>query len=393
MNRRQRSILAVATLSQAVAIGVTVGVFPLFLEPLEASFGAPRTQIALGPILVMMALALAGIVAGSVLDKGRVRRAMLFGSVLLATGLVTASLAPNLWILALGALAAGFAIPFIGPLAGMTLVTRTFDADQGRALGMMSMGPAMGSGFFAGLAGFLLRSLDWREIYLSLAVGTILFLTPLIGWVIPARLDAPSRRRTATGSVVGLGDILRRPVFWWSALVFALAAGIGTGWTNHVGAFLAGVGLTDGQVTALVAVQFWMGVPGALVFGMLADRFPLVALWCVMLGLEAVVFAAYASGVTPLWAAILGVAFGFVAGGLIPLYMVFLGQRLEAEILGRAMGMSNLVMLPVMAFAAILAASIYESHGNYARAAAIFSLGMLASIGSLLLSNRSAAKR
>ena len=40
MKARQRSVLAVATLAQAVAIGVTIGVFPLFLEPLEAGFEA-----------------------------------------------------------------------------------------------------------------------------------------------------------------------------------------------------------------------------------------------------------------------------------------------------------------------------------------------------------------
>ena len=44
----------------------------LLLEPLEASFEVSRMQIALGPVLIMFALASAGIVAGGVLDKGRV---------------------------------------------------------------------------------------------------------------------------------------------------------------------------------------------------------------------------------------------------------------------------------------------------------------------------------
>jgi len=56
------------------------------------------------------------------------------------------------------------------------------------------------------------------------------------------------------------------------------------------------------------------------------------------------------------------------------------------------MGMSNLVMLPVMAVATVSAASIYERDGSYDRAAMFFSLGMLVAIGSLLLSNRSAAR-
>ena len=69
--------------------------------------------------------------------------------------------------------------------------------------------------------------------------------------------------------------------------------------------------------------------------------------------------------------------------------MLLLGQRLEPQILGRAMGMSNVIMLPVMAIAAIVAASSYESQGNYERAAMIFAIGMLTAIGMLMLSNRS----
>jgi predicted MFS family arabinose efflux permease len=392
MTRRQRSILAVSTLTQAVAIGVTIGVFPLFLEPLEASFDASRTQISIGPILLMFALASAGIVAGGVLDKGQVRRAMLFGAALLTGGLVAAALAPNLWVLALAALAAGFSIPFIGPLAGMTLVSRLFSEDQGRAFGVMSMGPAIGSGFFAGLAGFLLQTLEWRAIYLILAGVTVVVLVPLVWWIVPAQVDSPSDVDPASEQAVDLREVLRRPVFWLSALVFALAAGIGAGWTNHVAAFLGGIGLTEGQVAGLVAVQFWMGVPGALIFGVLADRLPLTPLWISMLGFQALAFLAYASGISLLGAAVLGVSFGIVSGGLLPLYMLLLGQRIEIQILGRAMGLSNLLMLPIMAVAAILAASVYEGQGNYDRALVIFALGMLAAIASLLASNRSASR-
>jgi MFS family permease len=368
MTPRQRSILAVATLTQAVAMGVTLGVFPLVLEPLEVAFGASRTQVSLGPILIMFALAAAGVFAGGVLDKGRIRRAMLLGTGSLSLALMIAWSAPNLALLGCAALLAGFAIPFIGPLAGMTLVTRSFRENQGRAFGIMSMGPALGMGFFAGVAGFLLQSLEWRSIYLLLAGVTVVLLVPAVWFVIPEQLDAP---RTGEGDAdalegaenaeggVDLGHVVRRPVFWLSALVFALSAGIATGWTNHVA---------------------------------VSDRLPVTGLYVSMLGFEAIAFAAFGSGISTLAVALLGVAFGFVMGGLIPLYMALLGGRLEPQILGRAMGLSNLVMLPIMAMATIGAASIHESRNSYSLAAMIFSVGMLSAIVALLLSNRSAVE-
>jgi MFS family permease len=392
MTRRQRSILIVATLSQAVATGVSLGAFPLVLTHLEGAFGASRAQISLGPILIMSALAAAGMVAGGVHDKGKIRGAMLFGAGLMTTALLIASWAPSLAVLAIAALLAGASIPFFGPLAGMTLVTRLFVDGQGRAFGIMSMGPALGMGFFAGVVGFLLQTLDWRSVYLLLAGSTLVVVVPVIWLVIPAQIDVPPDRDSIERGEVAIGDALGRPVFWLSALVFALSTGISAGWTNHVAAFLSEVGLGESQVTSLVAAQFWMGVPGALLFGILSDRMPLTRLYLVMLGFEAIAFALYGSGISPLGAAIVGVSFGMVMGGMIPLYMALLGGRLKTEILGRALGLSNLVMLPVMAFTTVSAALIHERQASYEWAAILFSAGIVVAISCLLLSNRSAAK-
>jgi len=43
MTSHQRSILAVAMLTQGVSIGLSFGIFPILLEPLEEAFDAPRT--------------------------------------------------------------------------------------------------------------------------------------------------------------------------------------------------------------------------------------------------------------------------------------------------------------------------------------------------------------
>ena len=54
MTSNQRSILAVALLTQGVAVGLTYGILPVFLQPLETAFAAPRTQISSGQILIML---------------------------------------------------------------------------------------------------------------------------------------------------------------------------------------------------------------------------------------------------------------------------------------------------------------------------------------------------
>ncbi len=401
MKPSQSSVIAVALLTQGVAVGMTYGILPVFLEPLEAAFEAPRTEISIGQILMMLALTVGSITTGVLLDRGHARRVMLTGALMLSTALFVASRATNLWMLGSAAAMAGFAVPSIGPLAAASLITRAFHEDRGRALGVMSMGPPLGAGLFAALAGWLLLSFDWREVYLLFSGVALVVLVPVIALIVPARFEsasAPSGEGSEsadlqTGEAGGVGALLRRPTFWWTAGIFALATGIATGWTVHVAAYLGGLGLAEAEGSTLLALQYWMGVPGALVFGMLADRVSLTTLFVAMLGTASAVFAGFATGPSPLVVSGLCIVSGFVLGGVIPLYMLLLGRRMGPDALGRAMGLSNVVMLPVMAGAVLLAASNYESEGGYGLALSVFSVGLLAAIGCLFVSNWSVRTR
>lgn len=404
MTARQRSILLVAILTQGISVGLTYGIFPVFLEPFEVAFDAPRTTISSGLIVIMVSLAVGSTLAGGVFDGGRARAPMLAAAFCFAGSLVVASTASSLWQLGLAAVMAGFAIPSVGPLAGAILLTRHFAADRGRALGLMSMGPPLGSGLFAWAAGALLVSIGWREALLVFAGVALVALVPLIVFVVPARLppdpmlalldadaSAPPPDPEDGGSG-GVGGLLRSPAFWWAASLFALMAGISQGWTAHVAAYLGGLGLDEVARSRLVALQYWLGVPGALFFGTMADRVGLSPLLFGMLGLAGGAFVIFAGGPTPLVATLVCAAFGFAFGGVVPLYMMLLGERLGADALGRAMGLSNVVMLPITAGSVLLAAAVFEATGGYRSALLVFAVGMGGAMGCLVGSNRSAAR-
>lgn len=391
MTTSQRSILAVALLTQGVSVGLTYGIFPVFLEPLETAFDAPRTQVSAGQILMMLSLVIGSVTTGIFLDRGHARRVMLTGAVLLTTALVLASFAPNLWVLGLAAALAGLSVPSIGPLAAASLITRAFSQERGRALGLMSMGPPLGSGVFAALAGWVLLSFEWRDAYLLFAVMAAILLVPIIVMVVPVRFETATPGAAdepeTKDAPEGMAAVVRMPVFWWSAGIFALATGISSGWTVHVAAYLGGLGLAETESSGLLAVQYWMGVPGALIFGMLADRYSMTTLWSVMLGSASVAYAAFAMEPSPLVVSGLCAFAGFVMGGVIPLFMMLLGQRMGPDALGRAMGLSNLVMLPIMAGVVLFAAADFEASGGYRSALTVYAIGFLLAIGCLLISN------
>lgn len=397
MTSRQRWILATALVTQAFAVGLTHGIFPVFLVPLEKAFAAPRTVIATGSVLMMIALCASGLVTGMLFDRGHARRVMLGGAVLLASALALAARAPNLPVLALAAVLMGMSVPPLGPLSGATLVTRFFAHERGRALGWVGMGPPLGAGIFAGLAGVLLTHFEWRSVLLVFALAVVAVLWPLIWIAIPARFEThPVEGNVAIGT---FGDpraskpFWRRPVFWSTAAMFALAAGIATGWTAHFVAFLGGQGVDDAMRTGLLSIQFWMAVPASFVFGALGDRRRPTGLLLAILAGQGAILAAYAMTTAtdpfaPGVFVVLGAAAGFLSGGLVPLFLLLLASRIAAASFSRALAVSNLLMLPAMSASVLLAARDFEWSGNYQRALVGLAAGHLVAIACLLGSNR-----
>jgi MFS family permease len=410
MTSRQRWILLTALVTQAFAVGLTYGIFPVFLEPLEAGFAAPRTVVATGQVVMMLALTGSGLLTGHLFDRGYARRIMLAGATLLVIALVLASQSTNLWSLAGAAALLGISVPSLGPLSGATLVTRFFSEERGRALGWIGMGPPFGGGAFAGIAGFLLARTDWRTTLLLFAATVVLVLWPLIWIAVPARFESrlagtggehigspPGGTPVADGGAGSRGHPFRDPAFWLTAGMFALAAGISTGWTAHFVAFLGEQGFDEVERAGLLSTQFWMAVPASFLFGALGDRFRPSRLLIGILasqGLILLVFSQRLSPATPLPHALVAglvVVSGLVSGGLVPLFLLLLGRRVDGSTFSRALGIANVLMLPAMTGAVLMAARCFERQGNYQWALVGLAAGYFAAIACLVASNRSGA--
>ncbi len=376
MNALQRRLLFTITVTQGFAIGMSYGTFPLFLQPLEDSFNATRTAISSGQIIVMLAMSLGGLVVGSNLDKGYPRRIMMTGAVLIIAAFTAGSLAQQLWMLAIVAFAIGCCFPAIGPLVGAGLVTRYFSADRGRALGVMSIGPPLGSGLCAALAGFCIPIVGWQGT-LAMFAGLCTVLLPLIWWNVPARFAvAENSIATHQRSGSSMLDVLRKRIFLWTVFAYALFMGTSMAWTVHIAAFLSTIGMDAMQQASVLALSFWMGIPGALIFGFFADRVKPAYLFACMIVLTGMVLALYAQDLSQ--SAVIGLVAlaGFAMGGAVPLYSMLLSERIDANQFGKAMGVSNFFILPIMGIAVLTSASLYERYANY-DLALLFLAGLL----------------
>jgi MFS family permease len=261
-------------------LGIGVGVIALptpaigvFMRALQAEFGWTRTEISLGPTILIAGLALASPLLGWVAD--RIAAAWISGVSLaaLALSFVTFSqLGPDIRLYY-----ATFALMAVTACGAATLVyarvvSANFVRGRGLALGLAMVGN--------GLTGILLPLLlvpyaaevGWRQGFLALAI--------LVAVAAPAVAFLMSRSRPqalavdAGGEVAGISfdHAVRGRTFWVMALAFALIPLGAGGLSLHLLALLADAGVPPATAGAIAGTGGLALIVGRVLTGWLIDR-------------------------------------------------------------------------------------------------------------------------
>jgi MFS family permease len=241
---------------------------------IAAAFAVPPERVRwviIAYVLVYAVTSLAGGTLGDRIGHGRVFRA---GLALSAAAFVLGALAPTFdWLLAARVVQGLGGGCVYGTAPG--LVTLGVPAvARGRALGFL--GAAMGLGLSAGpaIAGVLVDAFGWPAVFhlrLPLVLGVLAW-----AWRVMPAAPAPRAPR-----LVGVGDVLRRPVLAAGALSFIANAGMFAIWLLAPFYLVAGRGL-DASLAGLLFMLTPLGTTlAAPVAGRLADgagsRAPAVA--------------------------------------------------------------------------------------------------------------------
>jgi predicted MFS family arabinose efflux permease len=292
--------------------------------------------------------------------------------------------------LALGAVCfvLGLSVPPLGPLGGSTLVGRSIRAERGRALGIMNMGAPVGALAFATLAGFTLEAWGWRDTLLLYA-GIAAAINIPAAWLVPRSFEGGGPAgHDESDAGWSMARLARSPAFLLLGLVFAIAMGVGAGWSSQLAPYLDGLGLSLRSTALVVAAGGGIAVVGTLGLGALADRRSPALLLGAALGIGCLCWLAYASEASLAVAIAAALVFGIIAGGIMPLYTHLVAQRFGPASLGRALGLTNLLMLPMSAAAGPLTAAVYDATGSYRPALLGFVVAYGLAIFALVASGR-----
>ncbi|QGN55837.1 MFS transporter [Novosphingobium sp. Gsoil 351] len=373
--------------TQMAQAGLLIYGFSALALPLEREFGTSRGAVMVTTTCLSLASSALAPLAGRAIDRGSVRRLMLLACAMLAAGFLALSKAGALWqVWTIYSVLLAPANVLLGQLSSAALITRWFGPRRGRAMGISTLGTSLGGFVFpvalaAGTAAF-----GWRTAAALVGCGAALAVAAIVALAIvdrPADVGLPGEDSYApTGleiadEALSASAILAMPAFW--IITFGVGIKLATylGLVNNLAAYGRDLGVGEVAAAGLVSVLSVTSMAGKLGFGWLAERSPLKWLFAGALGLTILAFAGLiaARGYPSLLAACL--LLGLATGGMLPLWGLIVAQVFGQASFGRALGLTNLIMVPLTATASPLAGWSYDATGGY-RTAILASMALLA---------------
>ena len=310
-----------------LTLGVAFGLmfsFSVFLVPLLEEFGWSRGLAAGAFSLSMIVQGVLSPVIGTLVDRLGPRRVILGGAVVTGLACVLGSLITTVWHLYLiTGVVAAVGVTAVGWVPSGALIAQWFAHRHASMMGLAFSGMGVGVLAIGPLAQWLITTHGWRNAYLVLGLGTLVFLLPLV-WigVQAAPRPAPAARpRDDAGPVsVGVREAFATRAFW--ALFFAYLCtplAVFTVVTHQV-AFAVDHGFGRQFVAGIFGLTGLASIAGRIVFGAAADRIgramsATISYGCTAVGTLALLSVEHWHHVAPLYVYALLFGLGFGARG------------------------------------------------------------------------------
>lgn len=361
--------------TQAAQAGLLIYGFSALALPLEREFGTSRAEVMLATTCLSLASGALAPLAGRAIDRGSVRRLMLLACAMLAAGFLALSQARAIWqVWAIYGLLLAPANVLLGQLSSAALIARWFTARRGRAMGLSTLGTSLGGFVFPVVLATATAEFGWRSGAALTGLGAAALVAAIVALAVvdrPGDLGLvadegrPALHADSGGTALSTRAILAMPAFW--IITFAVGIKIATyfGLINNLAAYGRTLGVDELRAASLVSVLSLTSMAGKLGFGFVAERAPLKWLFAGALVLTIASFAALllAQDYATLFAACL--LLGLATGGMLPLWGLIVAQVFGQASFGRALGLTNLAMVPLTAAASPLAGWAFDRSGGY----------------------------
>lgn len=360
-------IVAAGGLLGCIAIGAMFSL-PVFLLSMSRDTGWSTTGISTAMTIGFLALAFASPLWGHASDRLGPGLVVMTGSVILAVSLALASHATSLlaFQLAFGLLVGGACAAIMVPI--MAGVTGWFDTHRSLAVSLVSAGMGIAPMTMSPLAAWLIESHNWRDAMQILAgiVAVVMIPVALLIRRPPALTQAASASAASPDQPsLSPGQALRSRPFIILALTNFFCCATHSGPIFHTVSYAMTCGISVVAAASIYSLEGLTGLGGRIAFGLMGDRLGAkrVLVWGLFAQSFGALSYAFASGLGSFYAA--AALFGFIYGGIMPLYAVIIRENFPLHMMGTVIGGVTMAGSLGMASGPVAGGLIHDLTGSY----------------------------
>lgn len=333
----QSYILVTAFLALFAIVGFAYYGLPFFYDFMTKEFGWSRAVVtsgnAVGKLIVGPVF---GFIAGWMIDRYGPKRLMMTGALMAGTALIGLSFSSSLGMFYLFYIFNALGYVFGGPLPCQVLISRWFEKNRGKAMGIAYLGIGTGGALVPLVAAGLEKNIGWHLTLTALGVLVILIAFPFAFFIKDAAANRSERANPET--MVPIRTILLNPNFYLLAIGSMCSIGAVGGVAQHLKLYLRDLDFSQDQAAQVMSFVLLSSLAGRVLMGFLAD---LINRKYVMILIYMIVACAIPLLLVPDFPGriyLFAVIFGIGLGGDYMIIPLMAGDLFGVRALGRTMG-------------------------------------------------------
>jgi len=339
----QTYIVVTAFLALFAVVGFGIYGLPFFFDFIMEERGWSRTQITSGNAVGKLIVApLFGFLAGWLIDKYGPRSLMMTGALMLFIAFVGIAFSSSLEMFYVFYVFNALGYVFAGPLPSQVLISRWFDKNRGKAMGIAYLGIGAGGAVVPILAAKLVSMYNWNTALAILGgIGFLLIFGVAFFIKDHAHKERANPNQAQAAPVikgVSMREILRNRNFYLLAVGSMCSIGVVGGISQHIKLYLSDLDFSQTDAAQVMSFVLLSSLIGRVLMGFLADIFNRKH---VMLLIYLIVAAAIPLLLMPDFTGriyIFAIIFGIGLGGDYMIIPLMAADLFGIKALGRTMG-------------------------------------------------------
>ena len=312
---------------------------PFFFDFMTRDFGWSRAVVTSGNAVGKLLIGpLFGFFAGYLIDRYGPRSLMMTGALMAGIALIGLSFSKSLWMFYTFYIFNAIGYVFGGPLPCQVIISRWFNDNRGKAMGIAYLGIGVGGALVPLISTNIERSFGWNTALMCLGVLVILIALPLAYFIKDNNQNYTDNKKADAQSFVPMKVILKNHNFYLLAIGSMLSIGVVGGISQHLKYYLQDIHFSQTESAQIMSFVLLSSLAGRVLMGFLADiinrKYVMLLLFLfVGISIPLLMFPDFPGRVY-----VFAVIFGIGLGGNYMIIPLMAGDLFGVKALGRTMG-------------------------------------------------------